>query len=143
MEILFDSVNVKLPEFDYKVIKTWLTEVATENSKKIKALSLIFCDDAFILKTNQKFLNHDYYTDIITFDYSKKSYISGDLIISIDTVLSNSKIFKVDFFHELCRVMVHGVLHLLSFDDKTDDDKKVKRDKENYYLQKLNFRFIV
>ena len=137
MEILFDSVNVKLPEFDYKIITTWLTEVATENSKKIKALSLIFCDDAFILETNQKFLNHDYYTDIITFDYSKKSYISGDLIISVDSVLSNSKIFNVDFFHELYRVMVHGVLHLLSFDDKTDDDKKVMRDKENYYLQKL------
>ena len=138
MEIYFDSVNIELPVIDYTLIATWLTEVASDNNKKIKALSFVFCDDAFILDTNRKFLKHNYYTDIITFDYSKKSYISGDLIISIDTVRSNSLIFNVDFFHELCRVMVHGVLHLLSFDDKTEEDKIVMRERENHYLQKLD-----
>ena len=138
MEIYFDSVNVDLPIFDNEAIKSWINDVAVDNNKKIKALSFVFCDDAFILETNRKFLNHDYFTDIITFDYSKKSYISGDLIISVDTVRSNSLIFNVDFFHELCRVMVHGVLHLLSFDDRTDEDKIVMRERENHYLQKLN-----
>ena len=138
MDIYFESVNIDLPVFDYEAIKSWINDVAVDNRKKIKALSFVFCDDAFILDTNQKFLNHDYYTDIITFDYSKNSFISGDLIISVDTVRSNSLEFKVDFFHELCRVMVHGVLHLLCFDDKTDDDKKIMREKENHYLQKFN-----
>ena len=138
MEIYFESVNVDLPEFDSEAIKLWINNVAVDNKMKIKALSFVFCDDAFILETNRKFLNHDYFTDIITFDYSKKSYISGDLIISVDTVRSNSLIFNVDFFHELCRVMVHGVLHLLSFDDRTEDEKKIMRERENHYLQKLN-----
>ena len=138
MKIYFESVNVDLPEFDSEAIKLWINNVAVDNKMKIKALSFVFCDDAFILETNRKFLNHDYFTDIITFDYSKKSYISGDLIISVDTVRSNSLIFNVDFFHELCRVMVHGVLHLLSFDDRTDEDKITMRERENHYLQKLN-----
>ena len=138
MEIYFEAVNIDLPVFDNEAIKLWINDVAVDNKMKIKALSFVFCDDAFILETNRKFLNHDYFTDIITFDYSKKSYISGDLIISIDTVRSNSLIFNVDFFHELCRVMVHGVLHLLSFDDRNDEDKIVMRERENHYLQKLN-----
>jgi len=138
VKIYFESVNVDLPEFDSEAMKLWINNVAVDNKMKIKALSFVFCDDAFILETNRKFLNHDYFTDIITFDYSKKSYISGDLIISVDTVRSNSLIFNVDFFHELCRVMVHGVLHLLSFDDRTDEDKITMRERENHYLQKLN-----
>ena len=97
-------------------------------------LSVIFCDDEYLKRINVKYLGHDYYTDIITFDYSEKNLVSGDLFISIDRVDENARLNNVDFINELYRVIIHGVLHLCGYNDKTLKEKKEIRAKEDYFL---------
>jgi rRNA maturation RNase YbeY len=133
--INFFNEDVDLPELDYEVIEFWLRDVIASSSKIPGNLSIIFCSDKYLIEINKQFLNHDYFTDIITFNYSSKKVISGDLFISVDTVNSNSLLFKSNL--ELPRVIVHGVLHLLGFDDKNDDDKIIMRDSENIWLEKF------
>ena len=113
----------------------WLKMVAGSEIRKIGDINIIFCSDNYILDVNMKYLQHDYFTDIITFDYCEGMVLSGDLFISVDSVRENSIEFGTDFEEELHRVIVHGVLHLIGYDDHTDEDKKVMRQKENYYLQ--------
>tara|TARA_B100000427_G_C15456730_1_gene572153 strand:- start:695 stop:1099 length:405 start_codon:yes stop_codon:yes gene_type:complete len=120
----------------YQNLSTWLNRITMEEEKKTGDITYVFCDDNFLLKKNQKFLNHETLTDIITFDYSDNKIISGDIIISIDRVKDNAKIFKVSFFNELKRVMAHGLLHLIGYNDKTEKEITLMRDKENYYLSK-------
>jgi rRNA maturation RNase YbeY len=112
----------------------WLRLVAESEIRKIGNLSIIFCSDNYILDVNQKYLQHDYFTDIITFDYCEGDKLSGDLFISIDTVKENALEYGTDFNDELNRVMVHGLLHLIGYDDHCDEDIKEMRAKENYYL---------
>ena len=137
MKILYDTVNIENPEFDYKKTSSWIEDVISDNQKKIKELSIIFCNDEYILETNRKYLNHDYYTDIITFDYSEKNYISGDLLISLETVKHNADNYSVTFINELQRVIIHGILHLLGYNDKTEEQKALMTQKEDYYLNYL------
>ena len=113
----------------------WLKMVAGSEIRKIGDINVIFCSDNYILDVNMKYLQHDYFTDIITFDYCEGKLLSGDLFISVDSVRENSIEFGTDFEEELHRVIVHGVLHLIGYDDHTDEDKKVMRQKEDYYLQ--------
>ena len=113
----------------------WLKMVAGSEIRKIGDINIIFCSDNYILDVNMKYLQHDYFTDIITFDYCEGKVLSGDLFISVDSVRENSIEFGPDFEEELHRVIVHGVLHLIGYDDHTEEDKKVMRQKENYYLQ--------
>ena len=113
----------------------WLKMVAGSEIRKIGDINIIFCSDNYILDVNMKYLQHDYFTDIITFDYCEGKVLSGDLFISVDSVRENSIEFGTDFEEELHRVIVHGVLHLIGYDDHTEEDKKVMRQKENYYLQ--------
>ena len=113
----------------------WLKIVAGSEIRKIGDINIIFCSDNYILDVNMKYLQHDYFTDIITFDYCEGKVLSGDLFISVDSVRENSIEFGTDFEEELHRVIVHGVLHLIGYDDHTDEDKKMMRQKENYYLQ--------
>ena len=113
----------------------WLKMVAGSEIRKIGDINVIFCSDNYILDVNMKYLQHDYFTDIITFDYCEGKILSGDLFISVDSVRENSIEFGTDFEEELHRVIVHGVLHLIGYDDHTEEDKKVMRQKENYYLQ--------
>ena len=113
----------------------WLKMVAGSEIRKIGDINVIFCSDNYILDVNMKYLQHDYFTDIITFDYCEGKVLSGDLFISVDSVRENSIEFGTDFEEELHRVIVHGVLHLIGYDDHTEEDKKVIRQKENYYLQ--------
>ena len=113
----------------------WLKMVAGSEIRKIGDINVIFCSDNYILDVNMKYLQHDYFTDIITFDYCEGKVLSGDLFISVDSVRENSIGFGTDFEEELHRVIVHGVLHLIGYDDHTEEDKKVMRQKENYYLQ--------
>ena len=113
----------------------WLKMVAGSEIRKIGDINVIFCSDNYILDVNVKYLQHDYFTDIITFDYCEGNVLSGDLFISVDSVRENSIEFGTDFEEELHRVIVHGVLHLIGYDDHTEEDKKVMRQKENYYLQ--------
>lgn len=116
--------------------REWLKAVALEENRRLGEISVIFCSDTYLLDINRKYLGHDYYTDIITFDYSEGDKISGDLFISVDTVRSNSEYYSTGFEDELDRVIVHGLLHLIAYDDHTDEQSAVMRAKENYYLEK-------
>ena len=106
--------------------------------KKLGNINIIFCSDNYILDVNVKYLGHDYFTDIITFDYCEKDILSGDLFISIDTVRDNAEFYKTEFNDELNRVIVHGLLHLIGYDDHTPEEQKIMREKENYYLELRN-----
>ena len=114
--------------------RKWLKLVAESEICRIGDISVIFCSDNYILDINQKYLGHDYFTDIITFDYREGDRLSGDLFISVDSVRENSIEFGTSFYDELNRVIVHGLLHIIGYDDHTDEDIKVMRSKENYYL---------
>ena len=116
------------------VLKSWIKKVVGKEGRKMKDLSFIFCDDMELLNKNSKYLNHDTLTDILTFDYSENNNISGDIYISIDRVKENAKTYKVTFENELDRVMIHGVLHLLGYNDKSKKDQKAMREKEDFYL---------
>lgn len=117
-----------------RLTSKWLTLVAESEIRRIGDIAVIFCSDDYILQINQQYLSHDYYTDIITFDYSEGDKLSGDLFISIDTVKANAEEYGTDFNDELNRVIVHGVLHLIGYDDHNDKDIAVMRKKEDYYL---------
>ena len=112
----------------------WLKMVVGSEVKKMGDLSIIFCSDPYILDINLRYLQHDYFTDIITFDYCEGDTVSGDLFISIDSVRENALFYGASFENELDRVMVHGVLHLLGYDDHTPEEQAVMRAKENYYV---------
>ena len=112
----------------------WLKIVAESEIRRLGQISIIFCSDNYILDINQRFLQHDYFTDIITFDYCEGDRLSGDLFISVDSVRENAIEYGSSFNDELNRVMVHGILHLIGYDDHTDEDIRQMRSKENYYL---------
>ncbi len=112
----------------------WLKIAAESEIFRIGDISIIFCSDNYILDINQKFLQHDYFTDIITFDYCEGDRLSGDLFISVDSVRENAVEFGTEFKDELNRVIIHGLLHLIGYDDHTEEDIKMMRSKENYYL---------
>lgn len=139
--ISFDVKNVKMPDADFAKIEIWLNEVAATHDRRIGNLNYLFCDDEEILRVNREFLHHDYYTDIITFDYSRKDKVGGDIFISLDTVKSNSEDLKVSFHSEILRVIVHGLLHLCGIDDKAPGEREVMEKEENKALslwQSLN-----
>lgn len=124
--ISFLTENIKMPKLDRKAVRAWITAVAaTYEGRNVGDLSYIFCNDERILEVNKEFLGHDYYTDIITFDYSEPSKISGDMFISLDTVLSNSFKFHTSYDKELMRVIIHGVLHLCGINDKGPGERAV------------------
>lgn len=126
-------------EFKHKRLNNaWLKMVAESEVKILGNICIIFCSDNYILDVNIKFLGHDYFTDIITFDYCEGNVLSGDLFISIDSVRENAEYYKTEFSDELNRVIVHGLLHLIGYDDHTDEEQKVMREKENYYLELRN-----
>ena len=112
----------------------WLRLVAESEIRRIGDISIIFCSDNYILDVNQKYLQHDYFTDIITFDYCEGDRLSGDLFISVDSVRENALEYGTEFSDELHRVIVHGILHLIGYDDHSDSDIIQMRNKENYYL---------
>ena len=117
---------------------SWLKLVAESEIKKLGNINIIFCSDNYILDVNVKYLGHDYFTDIITFDYCVKNILSGDLFISIDTVRDNAEFYKTEFNDELNRVIVHGLLHLIGYDDHTPEEQKIMREKETSYLEHRN-----
>ena len=112
----------------------WLKLVAESEIRRVGDISIIFCSDPYILEVNQKYLQHNYYTDVITFDYCEGDKLSGDLFISVDTVKANAEEYVTEFEDELHRVIVHGVLHLIGYDDHCDEDIAMMRKKEDYYL---------
>ncbi|MRJ09561.1 rRNA maturation RNase YbeY [Ornithobacterium rhinotracheale] len=120
---------------DTQVFADWLEACAQKHDCEIEDINYIFCDDEYLLAINQKHLNHDYYTDIITFDYCDGNILSGDIFISIDRVSDNAFEYASDFEAELGRVMVHGLLHMIGFKDKTEEQQQQMREKEDECLQ--------
>ena len=137
MAIIYQSDDTKFPQIKRREISNWIKSVAASHDKKIGDIACIFCSDKKILEINIQYLNHDYYTDIITFDYSEGETISGDLFISLDTVRSNAEKFGTDYTEELCRVIIHGILHLCGLKDKSAEDAKVMREKEDEALKQF------
>ena len=122
---------------DLRKKKLWLNSISNNEGKKIESLSFLFVDDEEMLKYNKKYLQHESYTDVITFDSSVDKRIAGDIIISLERVKDNAKFYQVSYNYELQRVMVHGLLHLLGYNDKNKEEKKIIRKKENYYLDNI------
>jgi probable rRNA maturation factor len=128
-------------QFDLKQklkIKKWITLSVKEENSLMGNVNFIFTDNVSILEINKKYLGHNYFTDVITFDYSEKNKISGDVYISIDKIKENSLLYSSIFEDELRRVIIHGILHLLKYDDKTPEDRVIMASKEDFYLQKYN-----
>ncbi len=113
----------------------WITRIITIEGKKLGDVSYIFCDDTYLLDLNQKYLEHDTYTDIISFDYSDSTLVSGDIFISVTRLEENADKYEVEMAEELLRVMAHGVLHFLGYKDKTKEDVMVMREKENQMIK--------
>lgn len=136
--LFFKEGKVEYPSFfsDLKVCR-WIAVIGEHYAKSIGAINFIFCDDDYILGINRQYLKHDYYTDVITFDYCKNNVLSGDVFISLDTVRSNAEKFSVGFENEFHRVICHAVLHLIGYKDKTDADSKEMRENENKCLELL------
>ena len=128
----FEDTNFKFNR--RRLTSQWLKFTAESEIKRIGQVNIIFCSDNYILDINQKYLQHDYFTDIITFDYCEGKTLSGDLFISVDTVRENALFYGTEFDDELNRVIVHGLLHLIGYDDHSEEDQKTMRSKENYYL---------
>jgi rRNA maturation RNase YbeY len=122
---------------DLRKKKLWLNSISNNEGKEIESLSFLFVDDEEMLKYNKKYLQHESYTDVITFDSSVDKKIAGDIIISLERVNDNAKFYQVSYNYELQRVMAHGLLHLLGYNDKNKEEKKIIRKKENYYLDNI------
>lgn len=127
----------EIDNFSIDFYDNWLSKVASIENKILGDVTLIFCSNEYLLKINQEYLNHDYYTDIITFDYTEDNIICGDLFISLEMVAENAISNNVPFINEINRVVVHGVLHLIGYKDKSDEDSKLMRKKENQMLDLL------
>ena len=130
-------------ETDFKIedehrLENWIKTIVADKGFEIGEINYIFCDDAYLLKLNIEFLQHDTLTDIISFDNTMGKLISGDIFISVERVSDNAKDFKVSFDDELHRVMIHGVLHYMGYKDKSEEDEKEMRHQENLALEKLN-----
>jgi probable rRNA maturation factor len=136
--IQYIAEGVVIPTLEKSRINRWIKETATVYDRKTGDIAFIFCSDERILEINNKYLNHNYFTDIITFDYSENSIISGDIFISVDTVKSNSEELNVSFDLELKRILIHGILHLCGQDDKTPESKAEMTMKENLALELYN-----
>lgn len=135
IDFTFEQIDVF--ELNNDLIINWLICVSSSENKVCGPISIIFCSDDYLLSVNNEYLDHDFFTDIITFDYSSNSEISGDLFISIDRVKENAITFNVAFIQELYRVLVHGVLHLCGYGDKSPEEELIMRSKEDFYLSSL------
>lgn len=140
MTITFDSEDIDFPEIDIEKVSSWIKNVAKEHNRIVGELSYLFCNDEQILEANNLYLQHDYYTDIITFDYSEEDKISGDILISLDTVRSNSEKYKTEYKEELLRVIIHGVLHLCGINDITENEAMNMKESENTALRQLGYK---
>lgn len=136
--ISFQAEGVVMPPIKRRVITKWVKQVAELHGRRVGDIGYMFVNDEKILEVNRQYLNHDYYTDIITFDYDEEDVISGDLVISLDTVKSNAELFGKDYMDELHRVIIHGVLHLCGINDKGPGEREVMEQHENEALALLS-----
>ena len=137
MTISFYTEDIEMPRINEEAVKGWIGKVAENHGKRVGEISYIFCSDKKILEVNQKYLKHDYYTDIITFDYTAGDKIGGDIFISLDTVKSNAETFHTEYNEELHRTIIHGVLHLCGINDKGPGEREIMEANENEALSIL------
>ena len=135
--ILYSNFEVKMPAIPKRIITRWIRSTAMKYNRRVGEISYIFCSDNKILEINKQYLNHDYFTDIITFDYTSDDLISGDIFVSIDTVKSNAEKFETEFLDELYRVIIHGILHLCGINDKSPSERAVMEKNENLALLEI------
>ena len=138
MRISYYTDGVEMPDINQPIINKWIEKIADYYGKKCGEIAYIFCNDPKIIEVNRQYLQHDYYTDIITFDYTHGSRISGDLFISLDTVESNSVEQNTTYESELHRVIIHGILHLCGINDKGPGEREQMGAAENHALSILN-----
>ena len=141
MAVYFSNSDVDFVLKDADLMKKWISRIVTSYGKNLGMVNYLFCSDEYVYDANVRFLGHDTYTDIITFDYVEGNLISGDIMISVDRVGENARTMAIPFERELHRVIIHGVLHLLGFKDKTDADAAVMRQKEDESLAVLDTLF--
>ena len=137
--ITYNTENVKMPAIKKRETTAWIRRVAATYGKKVGEVGYLFCDDEHILSVNREYLQHDYYTDIITFDYCEGNVLNGDLVISLDTVRSNAELFQKPYDEELHRVIIHGILHLCGQNDKGPGEREqmeLAEDKALYLISK-------
>ena len=132
--ISFDSEDISFELEHPNLVQDWIQHAIANEDKVAGEISYIFCSDQYLHKINLEHLQHDTLTDIITFNYCEDDFINSDIFISVDRVKENAGLFKTSFENELSRVMIHGILHLVGYDDKTDEDKVIMRSKEDFYL---------
>ena len=135
--ITYQSEGVRMPNIKKRQTTQWIKAVAASYGKKVGEIGYLFCNDEHILEVNREYLGHDYYTDIITFDYCEGHVLSGDLVISLDTVRSNAELFQKTYEEELHRVIIHGVLHLCGINDKGPGEREIMEAAENRALTLL------
>jgi metalloprotein, YbeY/UPF0054 family len=138
MAVLYYTDGVKMPTIKRRATTNWIKSVVETYNKKVGTIGYIFCSDEKILEVNKQYLQHDYYTDIITFDYNEEDVLFGEIYISLDTVKSNSEQFGTDYNEELHRIIIHGVLHLCGVNDKNIDEKAKMTASEDAALQMLD-----
>lgn len=139
MSINFFAEDVSFPKIKRRFTTKWIKSTIVSEGKSPGDISFIFCSDEYLLEVNKKYLQHDYFTDIITFDYVENGRISGDIFISVDRVKENAAMFANTFEKELNRILIHGILHLLGYKDKDKGEKELMTEKEDFYLGRLDF----
>ena len=135
--ITYNVIDVKMPEISHRETTKWVRAVAASYGKRVGEVAYVFCNDDKILEVNRQYLKHDYFTDIITFDYCEGDMLSGDLFISLDTVRTNAELFHKTYDDELHRVIVHGILHLVGINDKGPGEREIMEAAENKALDLL------
>ena len=135
--ITFNALSLPVPPLDVARETAWLRRVVASHGRRLGEVNYVFCNDEEILDVNRRYLQHDYYTDIITFDYDEDNIVSGDLVISIDTVKSNAELFGKEYEDELHRVIIHGILHLCGINDKGPGEREIMEANENKALAML------
>ena len=133
-EISYNFIDIEIPGFNPEFFDLWIPEIIRLNGCELNELTYVFCTDDYLLEMNREHLNHDYYTDIISFNYNEGVSLSGDLFISYDRVVDNAEQLGTEVYDELCRVMIHGVLHLLGFNDKSEAEEEEMRKQEDICL---------
>ncbi|MCD6396296.1 MAG: rRNA maturation RNase YbeY [Spirochaetaceae bacterium] len=136
MAIHYIQEDRKIPVKNRKSHKEWLTGVIKEEKRRVGVINYVFVSDNYLLKINRQFMRRDYFTDVISFNYGSEKVVAGDILVSVDRVYENADKFKVERNNELDRIMVHGLLHLIGYEDTTKEEKSIMTQKENYYLKK-------
>ncbi len=138
MAINFTNIDSSKELKGSRRLKRWIKKSIEQENRIVGEIAIAFCSDSYIKEQNNTYLSHNYFTDILTFSYNEDEIISGDLLISTDTVKSNAELFETSYQNELHRVIIHGVLHLLGYNDITEAEKKEMRQKENFYINELD-----